>query len=83
MVRVDAKGRITIPQEIREALDLEPGEEVNVDLEDDEVVIHPRVDRETFLSEMAGCVNAETRRRDVEPIDPLDLKRDWTSDLPG
>lgn len=80
--RLDAKGRITIPQSIRESLDLDEGEEVTVELVDGRVVVQPRVSREEFIETMAGCINDNTRADDAEPVDPLTLKADWTEDLP-
>lgn len=80
--RLDSKGRVTIPQSIRESLNLEPGEEVTVELVDGRVVVQPRVSREEFIDTMAGCVNADTRADEAEPADPLELKADWTKDLP-
>jgi AbrB family looped-hinge helix DNA binding protein len=79
--RVDEKGRVTIPQSIREALHIDPGEEVAVELEDGRIVIHPRIDREDLVETLEGCVNEETRAADADPLDPDDLKADWTSDL--
>lgn len=78
--RVDEKGRVTIPQSIRESLDIEPGEEVTVSLEDGRVVIRPRVSREEFVETMAGVVNERSRAADAEPRDPTTMKDDWTSD---
>lgn len=80
--RVDEKGRVTIPQAIRESLHIDPGEEVDVDLVDDHIVIRPRISREEFADELRGAINAETRAEDAEPMDPLETKADWTSDLP-
>jgi len=80
--RLDSKGRVTIPQSIRESLDLDPGEEVTVELVDGRVVVQPRVSRHRFIETMAGCVNDETRSDDAEPLDPLKMKADWTEDLP-
>lgn len=80
--RIDDKGRVTLPQSIRESLQLESGEEVSVELDDGRVVIKPRVSRDVFVEQMAGCVNEETRKSDAEPTDPRKLKADWMSDLP-
>ncbi|WP_248515102.1 AbrB/MazE/SpoVT family DNA-binding domain-containing protein [Salinarchaeum laminariae] len=81
--RVDEKGRITIPQEIRESLQIDPGEEVDVGLEDGRIVIQPSISREEFAEKLEGCINEETRADDAEPMDPLAMKDDWTSDLPN
>jgi AbrB family looped-hinge helix DNA binding protein len=81
--RVDEKGRVTIPQAIRESLHIEAGEEVAVEREDGRIVIRPRISREEFAAELEGCINEETRADDAEPMDPLETKDDWTSDLPN
>ncbi|WP_135362854.1 AbrB/MazE/SpoVT family DNA-binding domain-containing protein [Halosimplex halophilum] len=81
--RVDEKGRVTIPQSIREALQIDPGEEVAVELEGDRIVIRSRISRERLVERLEGCVNGETRAEDADRIDPEDLKAEWTSDLPN
>lgn len=81
--RVDEKGRITIPQEIRESLHIDPGEEVDVALEEGRIVIQPSISRQEFAETLEGCINDETRADDAEPMDPLAMKEDWTSDLPN
>lgn len=81
--RIDEKGRVTIPQSIREALHIDPGEEVAVELEDGRIVIQPSISREAFAEKLEGCINEETRADDAEPMDPLATKDDWTSDLPN
>jgi len=78
--RVDEKGRVTIPKEFRERLGLEPGEEIEMEVTDDDILLHPKVSRETFKEAMKGCVNEETAKSG--PIDPEELKKDWTHDLP-
>lgn len=81
--RVDEKGRVTIPQAIRESLHIDPGEEVTVEQDDGRIVIRPRISRDEFADELRGAINEETRAEDAEPMDPLDAKDDWTSDLPN
>lgn len=78
--RIDDKGRVTLPQSIREAVGLDAGEEVTVELDDGAIVIRPEVDRGSFVETMVGCIDDETRIR--EPFDPRELKTDWTDDLP-
>lgn len=80
--RLDEKGRITIPQRIRDRLNLEPGERVRVDVEDGTVVIRPRVSRSAFVESMRGCLTEDSKAADAPSIDPTELKADWTSDLP-
>lgn len=80
--RVDTKGRVTIPQSIRERLNIEAGEHVDIEIEDGAVVIRPQISRREFIDTMEGCITSETRRESAEPISPEELKADWTSDLP-
>lgn len=80
--RLDEKGRVTIPQRIRERLNLEPGENVRITVEDGTVVIRPRVSRSAFVESMRGCITTDSKADDAPSIDPADLKADWTSDLP-
>lgn len=80
--QIDAKGRVTIPQSIREQLNLDAGEHVTIEIEDGTVVIHPQISREEFIATMTGCITAETRRETAEALTPRDLKADWLSDLP-
>ena len=88
---VDEQGRVTIPEEMREELGIDPGQEVAVGLRGETVVIRPRrsredgsregLSREEFIELMEGCINEDTVREDAEEIDPLELKNMWTSDL--
>ena len=90
---VDEQGRVTIPEEMREELGIEPGEEVDVELQGETVVIRPQISREghshgklsreEFIELMEGCITEDTVREDAEEIDPLELKNMWTSDLSG
>ena len=57
---IDEKGRVTIPKAAREALGLEPGADVRIGVEDDWIVVRPRVSREEFIEAMEGCLTEET-----------------------
>lgn len=81
--QVDTKGRVTIPKSIRDRLNLDPGEEVDIDIEDGTVVIRPRISRSEFIETMEGCITEETRAESAPKLTPTDLKSDWTSDLPN
>lgn len=80
--RIDAKGRLTIPNEIRDELGLDAGTTVTVEAQDGEVVVKPEIDREDATELLEGCIDDDTRRSDAADVDPADLKKDWTSDLP-
>jgi AbrB family looped-hinge helix DNA binding protein len=81
--RIDTKGRVTIPKSIRDRLNLDPGEGVDIDVEDGTVVIRPRISRSEFIETMEGCITEESRADSSERLTPSDLKSDWTSDLPN
>lgn len=80
--RLDSKGRVTIPKAIRERLNLDAGERVDIEVEDGMIVIRPQISREEFIATMEGCITAETRRESAKSTSPEELKADWTSDLP-
>ncbi|MFB6309542.1 MAG: AbrB/MazE/SpoVT family DNA-binding domain-containing protein [Haloarculaceae archaeon] len=80
--RIDEKGRVTLPQSIRESLQITGGEEVEIGLEEGRIVIRPEVSRETVVERMAGCINDRTRADGADPTDPREMAADWTSDLP-
>jgi AbrB family looped-hinge helix DNA binding protein len=58
MVTVDAKGRITLPQDLREELGVEPGTEVAVRRRDDRVVIEPEDDPEAIVADLEDRIEA-------------------------
>ena len=59
MSRVDSKGRIVLPKEVRERLDITPGTEVEVHEENGKAVVKPEVDPDDILDRMERLV-AET-----------------------
>lgn len=76
---VDEQGRVRIPAEMRETLDIDSGERAAVELRGDDVVIHadtapdaPPVSVEEFIETMEGCITEETLREDAEDVDPTD-----------
>jgi len=81
--RVDEKGRVTIPQAIRESLQIDAGEEVAIEVEEGRIVISPQISRADLVETLDGCINERTRAADADDLDPDDLKADWTSDLPN
>ena len=80
--RLDSKGRVTIPKSIRERLNIDSGEHVDIGIESGKIVIRPQISRAEFVTSMEGCVNEETRREAPDSLTPEELKADWTSDLP-
>ncbi|WP_092633467.1 AbrB/MazE/SpoVT family DNA-binding domain-containing protein [Haloplanus vescus] len=76
MPTIDSKGRIILPQRIRERLCLEPGTEVTVRTEDGKVIVEPEADPqrvldrlETLVVETAPTNDASTSlNADIDPI---------------
>lgn len=70
MVTVDSKGRIVLPQEVRESLGITPGTEVEIHEEDGKAVVEPEDDPEQIIERMEQLV-AETasERGKTTPLD--------------
>ncbi|MFB6221466.1 MAG: AbrB/MazE/SpoVT family DNA-binding domain-containing protein [Halolamina sp.] len=71
MPTVDSKGRIVLPQEVRERLDIAPGEEVEVHEEEGRVVVEPKPDPAQVLEQMEELV-AGISDREPTAYDELD-----------
>lgn len=56
MLKVDSKGRIVLPQEIRERLGITPGTEVETREEDGKAVVEPEDDPEKVIRRMEELV---------------------------
>ena len=71
---VDDRGRITLPQEVRDSLGLQPGQEVHVEVSERGLLLRRATTRDEFIERLEGCVDsARTGRRD----DPLKVKDMW------
>ncbi|MEZ3116233.1 AbrB/MazE/SpoVT family DNA-binding domain-containing protein [Halobaculum sp. MBLA0147] len=71
MVTVDAKGRVVLPQEVRERLGLAPGTEVTVREQDGVAVVEPEDDPEEILDRMESLLEGAPDR-DPTPYEDLD-----------
>lgn len=72
MAKVDSKGRIVLPQDLRERLGLEPGVAVDVREEDGHVVVEREDDPESIIQEMNELVDGIKHDRERTPYDELD-----------
>jgi AbrB family looped-hinge helix DNA binding protein len=63
MVTVDSKGRIVLPQEVRERLRIKPGTEVDVHEEDGKAVVEPEDDPEEIIERMEPFIAAAATDR--------------------
>ncbi len=79
MAKVDSKGRIVLPQEVRERLGITPGTTVEVREEDGRAVVEPEDDPEQIIEQMEKLIQetsskrGETARLDEE-ADPIAQK---------
>jgi AbrB family looped-hinge helix DNA binding protein len=74
MAKVDSKGRIVLPQEIRERLGITPGTEVEIREDDGRAVVEPEDDPDQVIDRMERLVEAAAERR--EETTPLDEEAD-------
>lgn len=75
MPTVDSKGRIVLPQEVRERLGITPGSEVEINEEDGRAVVEPEDDPEEIIERMERLVEETAPEEgetapldDVEPV---------------
>ena len=70
MTTVDSRGRIVLPQEVRERLGMTPGTEVEVREEGGKAVIEPEDDPERIIERMEQLVEeASSARGETAPLD--------------
>ncbi|WP_135820886.1 AbrB/MazE/SpoVT family DNA-binding domain-containing protein [Halostella litorea] len=76
MAKVDSKGRIVLPQEVRERLGITPGTEVAIHEEDGKAVVEPEDDPDEILERMEQLVEETASERGettplTEGADPI------------
>ncbi|WP_433629661.1 AbrB/MazE/SpoVT family DNA-binding domain-containing protein [Halomicrococcus sp. NG-SE-24] len=70
MAKVDSKGRIVLPQEVRERLGITPGTEVEIREEDGKAVVKPEDNPEQIIDRMEQLVaETATQRGETTPLD--------------
>lgn len=67
MTKVDSKGRVVLPQEVRERLDITPGTEVDIREEDGEVVIEPEKEPEEIIARMEELIGEKREIKEGPP----------------
>ena len=65
---IDEKGRITIPKEIRDDLDLKPGEEIEFILVNQQLIIQKKISKNKFM-EITEKLSNEYSKQHPESID--------------
>ena len=79
MAKVDSKGRIVLPQEVRDRLGITPGTEVEIHEEDGKAVVEPEDDPEQIIERMEQLVEeTSSQRGETTPlgdgVDPIAQK---------
>ena len=69
-IKVEDRGRIIIPKEIRDKLGLKPGSELEIILEEGKIKILPKMTLSQVFEELKGCIKKSK-------IDPLKVKEIW------
>ncbi len=66
--RVGAKGQVVIPKDLRDALGIEPGDEISFWRHDDHIALRPARQRRPLRGRLAGSglVEALERERNAE-----------------
>lgn len=72
MAKVDSKGRIVLPQEVRERLGLDPGTEVEVQEEDGRAVVEPEESADEIIDDLERRIGEAASHREQTPRDELD-----------
>ena len=72
MAKVDSKGRIVLPQAVRERLGLSPGTEVDVREEDGRAVIEPEDRPEQIVRDLERLIAEASEHRTSVPPDEMD-----------
>lgn len=72
MAKVDSKGRIVLPQDLRERLGLDPGTEVDVHEEDGRAVVEPEENAEEIIEDLERLIEESASGREQTPYDELD-----------
>lgn len=69
---IDEKGRIQIPEKIREELYLKPGEELEIKKEGKKIMLLPLISPEEFVKRMEGKIKSGNKT-----ITPEEIKSIW------
>lgn len=74
MAKVDSKGRIVLPQDVRERLGLDPGSEVDVHEEEGRAVVEPEESPDEIIDDLERRIEDAASRREQTPYDELDAE---------
>ncbi len=69
-IEIEDRGRILIPKELREELNLKPRQKLSVEIRGKEIVLKPFANKSRFIFELKGCVKKSK-------ADPMKIKKIW------
>ena len=72
---MDSKGRLVLPQSIRERLEMTPGTEVTVREEDSKVVVEPTEDPDAVIERMERLIEETAVDNETRPLDAAPVAR--------
>lgn len=72
MPRVDSKGRVVLPRELRDRLDITPGTEVEVREEDGKMVLRPETDPAQVIERLERLVEETASPEETTPPEDVD-----------
>lgn len=73
MPKVDSKGRVVLPRELRDRLDITPGTEIEVHEENGKMVLRPETNPGQVIERLERLVEeTASRREEMTPIDDID-----------
>lgn len=61
MAKVDSKGRVTIPKEVRESLEIGEGSHVSIRTDEGRIVVEPERDPDDIIEEMESLIEGMER----------------------
>lgn len=70
--KIDGRGRVTLPRELRRTMDLSPGDDVIVEETGEGLLLRPALSKREVFERLRGCI---TKASAVEAVDPMSLKR--------
>lgn len=73
MTKVDSKGRIVLPKEVRERLGIAPGTEVEIRAEGGKAIVEPERDPEQIIDSMETLIEDAAANRTPRSNDDLDV----------
>jgi AbrB family looped-hinge helix DNA binding protein len=74
MVTVDSKGRVVLPQEVRNRLGLSPGAEVEIREENGKAVVEPEDDPDRIVDDLERLIDDAAANRNRDSYGDLDAQ---------